>query len=416
MAREMSRPLRLFIAAQPTRGVDVGSIEFIHSRIIHERDVGTAVLVVSSELDEVVGLADRIAVMYRGRILAIVSPDTPREEIGLLMAGITGGRARAGGDRRPVRRRRGRVTTDGPVDAPEKPRRSAPEAAAEGRAATSFLSHFLHNLWSANTVTVTVLSIVLAHGHRRGPDRRLGRRRAGHVLATSPPGPATRSTRSWTLVSTAYADLFKGAIVDPAAVSGLVRRHRHLAGGVLPDLRDADLRRAAGLHRPVGGAGVPRRPVQHRRPGPGGDRHASCAGAGRLPARRCRPCCTWSSRWSPALLGGALWGFVPGILKARTGAHEVITTIMLNYTATLFLSWLILQKGVQDPGRTDAISKPVDASAQLPVVRRRSCGCTSASCSPCWPPPGSPGCSTGRRSASSCARSAPTRPPPGPPA
>jgi simple sugar transport system ATP-binding protein len=89
VAREMSRPLRLFIAAQPTRGVDVGSVEFIHSRIVHERDVGTAVLVVSSELDEVVGLADRIAVMYRGRILAIVSPDTPREEIGLLMAGIT---------------------------------------------------------------------------------------------------------------------------------------------------------------------------------------------------------------------------------------------------------------------------------------------------------------------------------------
>jgi ABC-type uncharacterized transport system ATPase subunit len=89
VAREMSRPLRLFVAAQPTRGVDVGSIEFIHSRIMHERDVGTAVLVVSSELDEVVGLADRIAVMYSGRILAIVSPDTPREEIGLLMAGIT---------------------------------------------------------------------------------------------------------------------------------------------------------------------------------------------------------------------------------------------------------------------------------------------------------------------------------------
>jgi simple sugar transport system ATP-binding protein len=90
VAREMSRPLKLFIAAQPTRGVDVGSIEFIHSRIVHERDIGTAVLLVSSELDEVVGLADRIAVMYRGRILAIVSPDTPREEIGLLMAGITG--------------------------------------------------------------------------------------------------------------------------------------------------------------------------------------------------------------------------------------------------------------------------------------------------------------------------------------
>jgi general nucleoside transport system ATP-binding protein len=88
VARELSRPLRLFVAAQPTRGVDVGSIEFIHGRIVHERDVGTAVLVVSSELDEVAALADRIAVMYRGRILAIVSPDTPREEIGLLMAGV----------------------------------------------------------------------------------------------------------------------------------------------------------------------------------------------------------------------------------------------------------------------------------------------------------------------------------------
>jgi general nucleoside transport system ATP-binding protein len=89
VAREMSRPLRLLIAAQPTRGVDVGSIEFIHGQIIHERDAGAAVLLVSSELDEVVALADRIAVMYRGRIIGIVSPDSPREQIGLLMAGIT---------------------------------------------------------------------------------------------------------------------------------------------------------------------------------------------------------------------------------------------------------------------------------------------------------------------------------------
>jgi general nucleoside transport system ATP-binding protein len=90
VAREMSRPLKLLIAAQPTRGVDVGSIEFIHNQIVHERDNGTAVIVISSELDEVVGLADRIAVMYRGRILAVVSPDRPREELGLLMAGVVG--------------------------------------------------------------------------------------------------------------------------------------------------------------------------------------------------------------------------------------------------------------------------------------------------------------------------------------
>jgi simple sugar transport system ATP-binding protein len=71
--------------------VDVGSIEFIHSQIIAERDAGTAVLVVSSELDEVLSLADRVAVMYRGKVLAVVAPDTPRDEIGLLMAGITDG-------------------------------------------------------------------------------------------------------------------------------------------------------------------------------------------------------------------------------------------------------------------------------------------------------------------------------------
>jgi ABC-type uncharacterized transport system ATPase subunit len=88
VARELSRPLKLLIAAQPTRGVDVGSTEFIHGRIVAERDRGAAVLLVSSELDEVLALADRIAVMYRGTIIAVVPPDTPREKIGLLMAGV----------------------------------------------------------------------------------------------------------------------------------------------------------------------------------------------------------------------------------------------------------------------------------------------------------------------------------------
>ncbi|WP_292789988.1 MULTISPECIES: ABC transporter ATP-binding protein [unclassified Microbacterium] len=87
IAREMSRELRLFVAAQPTRGVDVGSIEFIHKRIIETRDAGVPVIVVSTELDEVAALADRIAVMYRGTIVGIVPGDTPRETLGLMMAG-----------------------------------------------------------------------------------------------------------------------------------------------------------------------------------------------------------------------------------------------------------------------------------------------------------------------------------------
>jgi simple sugar transport system ATP-binding protein len=89
VARELSRPLKLLVAAQPTRGVDVGSTEFVHRRIVAERDRGAAVLLVSSELDEVLALADRIAVMYRGKVIAVVPPDTPRERIGLLMAGVT---------------------------------------------------------------------------------------------------------------------------------------------------------------------------------------------------------------------------------------------------------------------------------------------------------------------------------------
>jgi simple sugar transport system ATP-binding protein len=87
VARELSRPLKVLIASQPTRGVDVGSIEFIHQRIIRERDQGTAVIIVSTELDEIYALSDRIAVMYDGRIVGTVTPDIPREQIGLLMAG-----------------------------------------------------------------------------------------------------------------------------------------------------------------------------------------------------------------------------------------------------------------------------------------------------------------------------------------
>ena len=74
LARELSRPLRLLIVAQPTRGLDVGSMEFVHRRIVAERDRGAAVVLISTELDEVLGLADRIGVMYRGKIVGEVPP------------------------------------------------------------------------------------------------------------------------------------------------------------------------------------------------------------------------------------------------------------------------------------------------------------------------------------------------------
>ncbi|MBE1514784.1 ABC transporter ATP-binding protein [Nesterenkonia halotolerans] len=88
LAREMSRDLRLFVASQPTRGLDVGSIEFVHRTVIEERDKGTPCVIVSTELDEALNLADRIAVMYRGRIVGIVPATTSRDVLGLMMAGV----------------------------------------------------------------------------------------------------------------------------------------------------------------------------------------------------------------------------------------------------------------------------------------------------------------------------------------
>jgi ABC-type uncharacterized transport system ATPase subunit len=93
LAREMSRPLKVFIASQPTRGVDVGAQEFIHKRIVAERDNGTAVVLVSTELDEVLALADRILVMYRGKIIGELPAGASRDEIGLMMAGVPAERA-----------------------------------------------------------------------------------------------------------------------------------------------------------------------------------------------------------------------------------------------------------------------------------------------------------------------------------
>jgi simple sugar transport system ATP-binding protein len=88
VARELSRDIRLVLAAQPTRGIDVGSIEYIHEQIVKERDSGTAVLIVSTELDEVMALSDRVLVMYRGKIVAELDPKkVSHMDVGLYMAG-----------------------------------------------------------------------------------------------------------------------------------------------------------------------------------------------------------------------------------------------------------------------------------------------------------------------------------------
>ena len=93
VARELSRDNKLLLASQPTRGLDVGSIEFVHKQIVAQRDRGLAVVIVSSELDEIYALSDRIAVMYEGRIVGYCQPDIPEAELGLMMAGATAGEA-----------------------------------------------------------------------------------------------------------------------------------------------------------------------------------------------------------------------------------------------------------------------------------------------------------------------------------
>ena len=90
VAREFSRDVKLVVASQPTRGLDVGSIEYIHSRIVEARDQGAAVLIVSTELDEVMALADRLLVMFNGHVVAELDPkQVSNADVGLYMAGAT---------------------------------------------------------------------------------------------------------------------------------------------------------------------------------------------------------------------------------------------------------------------------------------------------------------------------------------
>lgn len=244
--------------------------------------------------------------------------------------------------------------TAGPGNGPSGTPERRPESL--GRA-------FLANLWTANTVTVTVLAFVLALVTGAVliviSDQAV-RATYGYFFAR----PTDALSASWAAVSDAYANLFKGAVIDPDAVRGAVSGQNDwnlvffpisetltysapliftglavaiafrgglfnigaegqvIMGGVLATVAGFAITLPLGLHVLV----------------------ALVAGA----------------------LGGAVWGAIAGVLKARTGAHEVITTIMLNYIALYFLVWLITQGGVQDPGRTDAISSKVDATARLP--------------------------------------------------
>jgi general nucleoside transport system permease protein len=218
---------------------------------------------------------------------------------------------------------------------------------------------------TANTVTVTVLAIFLALVIGAvlvivGNQQLLTE--YGYFFAA----PGTVLADTWSAVATAYANIFEGAILDPATVSGAIAGTNSWADVfgpisatitytvplVFTGLAVA-LAFRSGLFN-IGGQGqvvmgcIGGAVVGFLVPLPPG-LHLIGALLG-------------------AAVGGALWAGIAGVLKARTGAHEVIVTIMLNAIAALFLNWLINQKGVHDPTRSDAISRKVDASARMPLL------------------------------------------------
>jgi simple sugar transport system permease protein len=230
---------------------------------------------------------------------------------------------------------------------------------------TSFRAEFLHQLWAANTVVVTVLAIVLAMV-------------VGGILMIvsdqdvlntyayffARPGDALSS--SWTLVSEAYANLFKGAVIDPGAIQGLFDGSNGWEKVLYPisetltfaaPLIFTGLSFALAMRGGLFSIGAQGQAIM-------GAIAAGLIGF-MIPLP---PVVHMIVALLAAAAGGALFGYIPGFLKARTGAHEVITTIMLNYVALYFIAWLIIQHGVQDPTRSDAISKPVDGSARLPAL------------------------------------------------
>jgi len=223
----------------------------------------------------------------------------------------------------------------------------------------------VRRIWRANTVTVTVLAVLLALVVGAvlivfGNEEVLGE--YGYFFAQ----PGTPLGDSLRLVAEGYANLFKGSIVDPSAVSGAIAGTNnwslvfspisetltYTAPLIFTGLAVALAFRAGlfniGAHGQVimgcvGGAvvgfGLPLPPGLHP--------IAALLGAA---------------------LGGAALALIAGVLKARTGAHEVIVTIMLNYIAFWFLQWIITKPGVHDPTRTDAISKTIDNTAKLPSL------------------------------------------------
>jgi general nucleoside transport system permease protein len=239
----------------------------------------------------------------------------------------------------------------------------APASPPESQERASLWRFFLHNLWTANSVVVTFLAIVMAMV--------IG----GLLIILSTPDvtatysyffarPTDALVASWDAVSEAYLNLFRGSILDIEAIEGWINGTNGWERAFFPisetlsyatPLIFTGLCVALAFRGGLFNIGAQGQAIM-------GVVLAGLAGF-LLPLP---PVLHLVAALIAGALGGLIWGFIPGILKAVTGAHEVITTIMLNYVALLFLNWILLQNGVRDPARSDAISKVVDSSSQLP--------------------------------------------------
>ena len=255
-----------------------------------------------------------------------------------------------------------------PTD-PTAPELNSPPPAAEPTAAKpgrpSWFRRFIEFVTTANPFMVSVLSVftALVIGAILIV---LGNREVLNEFSYFFAAPGSVLSDAWAAIWSAYSNLFKGAFFDPSQISGAVSGNNSWAVALRPISEtltyatpliftglSVTFAFRSGLFN-IGGQG---------QAVIGGILAAVLGFALDLPAVLHIPLVLLG-----AIVGGGLWGFIPGILKAKTGAHEVIVTIMLNYIAGNFLLWIITQKGVHDPARSDAISKPVHDSAVLPKI------------------------------------------------
>jgi simple sugar transport system permease protein len=255
---------------------------------------------------------------------------------------------------------------------PAADRKVASHKAESGKGAhrdpkPSLAQAFLKELWADNTFTVTALAIVLA-GVCAAVLMVLGDANTRQQWSYLFYQPGTTLQATWDLLSVSFGNLFKGSIVDPDTFTRWMYGMDGITWQRVLYPISETLTFAAPLIFTGLAVALPFRAGLFNIGGQGQAIMGALAGATvgfalDLPA----PLGWIAATIAGALLGG-FWGYIVGILKARTGAHEVILTIMLNYVALYFLSWYILQKGVKDPNRSDAISKPVPSGSLYPKI------------------------------------------------